>query len=361
MGIKQEFDINYYHKYPLNVLCNFMPSNFTFESIKMTSMEGFLQSLKINHVALQKKICRLAAPHAKRVGSHLKRSGQFDGTHLYWLGNEYNRYSVQYQELLDKVYLEKFHADEDFRYMLLKTAEFQLVHKAGKTNEADTVLTEAEFIHHLVSLRSYQGNVTFENDESINRTNGSCEIDLKKIENTQISGLRAYNDKIVCGKEVLGKTQEENLKKTGVTAVLDLYHGRPGIKSCYKSTLLHYCFPINDPEPKMDEIESALPDFIKFLTIENSYIFCKKRLQEANTALAANYLFNPKSMLSEAVLWGQIEPDDILIKQMDELYQCLTEETKEQLGWGSDFENEYPKRKNLIREMNVSRNFQIIR
>lgn len=361
LGMKQEFDISYYNKYPLNVLCNFMPSNFNFDGITITSMEGFLQSLKVNDVELQKRICRLAAPHAKRVGSYLKKSGQFDGTHLYWQGKEFNRHSGEYQELLDRVYSTKFRADEDFRNMLMQTQNYNLVHKVGKTGEEETILTESEFIHHLVTLRTSKGRDFSKRHRNISKSRNLeipryCRgINMRRIENTDISALRAYNDRMVCGKEVLGSLQEKKLKEAGVAGVIDLYNGSPSTKSFYKSELKHYCFPINEPESRMEELAEKLPGFIKFMNTENSYIFCKSRLNEANTALAINYLFNPKSMLSESILWGQLEPDDILLKKMDRLCSVLSKETKEQLGWGNNFEEEFEKRRNILTEMNTAR------
>ena len=83
--------------YPAGVLSNFVPHVFSFDGIRCASMEGFLQSLKIEDRAEQERVCGLAGPVAQSVGR--KYDWSVTGT-LWWREKPYDRFSEGYQGLL---------------------------------------------------------------------------------------------------------------------------------------------------------------------------------------------------------------------------------------------------------------------
>ena len=50
-------DIDSRNPYPSGELSNLYPHKFIFENVECASMEGFLQSLKVNNENLQVQIC----------------------------------------------------------------------------------------------------------------------------------------------------------------------------------------------------------------------------------------------------------------------------------------------------------------
>lgn len=56
-------------KYPSNSLSNFAPHPFIIDNVECTSMEGFLQSLKVPDKEMQKYMCSLVGKQAKKSGS----------------------------------------------------------------------------------------------------------------------------------------------------------------------------------------------------------------------------------------------------------------------------------------------------
>jgi hypothetical protein len=76
-------DIKVKAPFPAGVLRNFAPHAFTFQRVSCASMEGLLQSFKIEDVAEQRRVCGLAGPIAPSVGR--KHDWHITGT-LWWKG-----------------------------------------------------------------------------------------------------------------------------------------------------------------------------------------------------------------------------------------------------------------------------------
>ena len=146
-------DIHSKSPFPSCVLSNFHKSKFTLDGIKINSMEGFLQSLKTSDANLQKKICKLIGKEAKNAGNTLKEQG-FDIHTIFWNGKEIDRFSEEYQELLQRAYEAKFRQDPLFRKALKATEGKTLIHSIGLQNKQETILTEKEFISLLEELRN---------------------------------------------------------------------------------------------------------------------------------------------------------------------------------------------------------------
>ena len=75
-------DIKARGKFPMNVLSNFSATNFELDGVQIKSMEGFLQSLKINNPVKQREMCLLDGFDAKKMSKSIKRSD--NDMVLYW-------------------------------------------------------------------------------------------------------------------------------------------------------------------------------------------------------------------------------------------------------------------------------------
>lgn len=94
-------DIRSRGKFPANVLSNFSKTDFTFDGVKVKSIEGFLQSLKIKDPTIQEKMCALGGFDAKKASKSIKRAKE--DMMMFWNGQSFRRDSKEYKELLKQV------------------------------------------------------------------------------------------------------------------------------------------------------------------------------------------------------------------------------------------------------------------
>lgn len=133
-------------EYPADVLSNFSPNGFVFDSVECASMEGFLQSLKFRNAKKQQRICGLVGKAAKAAGSK-KFMWKLTGN-LYWNGKRYKRNSKEFDQLRLSAYKALFE-NEAFRRALQSAKGKTLKHSMGKHDKRKTILTEEEFIGYL--------------------------------------------------------------------------------------------------------------------------------------------------------------------------------------------------------------------
>ncbi len=137
--------------YPAGALSNFSPHAFVLDGINIASMEGFLQSLKFSNPDMQAEVCRLVGRKAKFKGKGKK--WQRTGT-LWWRGQEVDRFSQDYQDLLDRAYEAMFTQSNSARNALLASRDAVFTHSIGKNNPKQTVLTTQEFCSRLTTIRA---------------------------------------------------------------------------------------------------------------------------------------------------------------------------------------------------------------
>jgi len=140
-------DIKSGKKYPASTLSNFAPHPFEIDGVKCNSMEGWLQSLKFKNPEMQEEVCKLVGYAAKKKG----RNHKWDRK-LYWRGIPVDRFSNDYQELLNRAY-KALGKNKKFKKALLATGDASLTHSIGKRKEEETILTQREFCSRLVMLR----------------------------------------------------------------------------------------------------------------------------------------------------------------------------------------------------------------
>lgn len=137
--------------YPEAELSNFYPHAFVVDGVECASMEGFLQSLKHRRASAQMKICRLVGGDAKDAGAK-KRLWRWLGR-VWWQGRAYRRDSAELYALVRRAYSELYRQNGGFRDALNSTRGATLTHDIGSHDPRKTILTEEEFISHLVAVR----------------------------------------------------------------------------------------------------------------------------------------------------------------------------------------------------------------
>jgi len=158
-------DIRYNADPPANYLSNFAYHKFVVDDVKCNSMEGFLQSLKIEDKETQMAMCKMYGEKAKTKGQ--------DGNNwkfyqrLWWKGKEISRGSQAYQDLLTKAF-DALSLNTFFMKSLKATGEFKLFHQVGYDDPKLTVLTVNEFIGQLTRIRDEKclGKIHETNKES---------------------------------------------------------------------------------------------------------------------------------------------------------------------------------------------------
>jgi predicted NAD-dependent protein-ADP-ribosyltransferase YbiA (DUF1768 family) len=142
-------DIGSGKKYPSSALSNFAPHPFEIDGVECNSMEGFLQGLKFKNPEMQVEVCKLVGYAAKKKG----RNKNWSDNGIWWKGESIDRFTDEYQELLDRAY-ESMAKNSGFRKALLASNDAVFTHSIGKRKEKDTILTTKEFCSRLMMLRS---------------------------------------------------------------------------------------------------------------------------------------------------------------------------------------------------------------
>ncbi|MDQ5976199.1 MAG: hypothetical protein QG664_112 [Patescibacteria group bacterium] len=137
---------------PAGALSNFCAYPFIFDGVCCAGAEGLIQSFKFDDPKVQREICGLVGREAKFRGR--ERDGAWKKTQkLWWQGQEYDRHSEAYQDVLDRLF-DALSGNSDFRAALLASGDEELTHSIGKADPGETVLTEQEFCSRLMGLRS---------------------------------------------------------------------------------------------------------------------------------------------------------------------------------------------------------------
>jgi predicted NAD-dependent protein-ADP-ribosyltransferase YbiA (DUF1768 family) len=150
--MRTSLDIRFKAPYPAGALSNFAAYTFTIDGVSCASMEGFPQSLKVEDVAEQRRICTLVGESAQKAGRPYDWATS--GT-LWWRGTPIDRLSDAYQTLISRAYDALFAQSGKFRAALAATGERRIVHTIGKSDPCDTILTTEEYCTRLEQLRAH--------------------------------------------------------------------------------------------------------------------------------------------------------------------------------------------------------------
>lgn len=137
--------------YPANVLSNLAHNEFEIDGVKCASIEGFLQSLKIEDEDKQKEVCSMYGGTAKKTGQKFD-AWKINNT-LYWKGRKIDRTSSEFYDLVLAAYKACYEQNSVFKTALDSTKGKKLTHNSGREEPSETVLTKEEFISFLNNLR----------------------------------------------------------------------------------------------------------------------------------------------------------------------------------------------------------------
>jgi len=87
-------------RHPEDILSNLCGNDFCFDEVQCGCMESFLQSLKVQDLQFQRKICLCKFYELESVPIPDWDSHQ----PLWWKGHQYERFSAEYIDLLHRAY-----------------------------------------------------------------------------------------------------------------------------------------------------------------------------------------------------------------------------------------------------------------
>ena len=133
-------------------LSNLYPYEFKFRGKKVSSIESVFQGIKFK----DKKAQNLMLKYAGLDSNNIRVATDYDWKvtgNLYWQEKEVNRYSKEYDDFLDELYVSAI-SNPLYRGML-KNVNKYILHSMGKKNKEDTVFTRYEFERMLNTLKEY--------------------------------------------------------------------------------------------------------------------------------------------------------------------------------------------------------------
>jgi len=153
------------------LLSNLFPYQFIYFGCHVNSIEAVIQSLKYADEDLRRSCFTYADRDALDLRGMEPYAWQQDGI-LYTPAGPINRFSEEYQDFLDRLYLMVF-KNHLYRHYLKGSSPKMLDHTIGEDNPQYTTLTRTEYISRLYALRYYLIN------EGKNKENP--EMVLKKV------------------------------------------------------------------------------------------------------------------------------------------------------------------------------------
>lgn len=134
------------------VLSNLFPYKFKFRGKKLNSIETFFQGIKFKDINMQNYIFEYSGLDSNRV----KACNDYDWKNtgkLYWQGKEIDRYSKEYENIVDEMYI---CAIQNPLYRnALKKCEKYIMHSIGDKEKSETVFTRYEFEKELNCLKDF--------------------------------------------------------------------------------------------------------------------------------------------------------------------------------------------------------------
>ena len=134
------------------VLSNLFPYEFMFKGKKMKSIEGFFQGIKFKDIQMQNLVLKYSGLNSNNIKIASDINLKSDGL-VYWQGKPINRFSHQYEDLVDELYISAIQ-NPLYRNVLKKCNKY-ILHEIGKENKEDTVFTRYEFEKELNCLKDF--------------------------------------------------------------------------------------------------------------------------------------------------------------------------------------------------------------
>ena len=149
-------NVGYKVKNPLSkTLSNLFPYEFDFKGHRLHSLESFFQGIKFPDPETQKLVFAYQGLNAV----HIQITSDYDWKKtgfIYWQGQKINRYSTEYDHLVDEAYISAIQ-NPLFR-QALKKVDRPILHSIGKESKDETVFTRYEFEKELNCLVAFLKN-----------------------------------------------------------------------------------------------------------------------------------------------------------------------------------------------------------
>ena len=133
-------------------LSNLFPYEFEFKGKKLHSIEAFFQGIKFKDIDMQ----NLVFAYDSLNSNYVKVCSNYDWKEtgiLYWQGEEIDRYSEEYDDLIDEMYISAI--QNPLYRNLLKTCDREIIHTIGGKEKSDTVFTRYEFEKQLNCIKDF--------------------------------------------------------------------------------------------------------------------------------------------------------------------------------------------------------------
>ncbi len=134
------------------VLSNLFPYEFTFRGKKLNSIETFFQGIKFKDRELQDFVFSYKGLDSNYIQACSEYNWKETGI-LYWQGEEINRYSSEYDNLIDELYISAI--QNPLYRSALRNCSKQIIHTMGGKEKKDTTFTRYEFEKELNCLREF--------------------------------------------------------------------------------------------------------------------------------------------------------------------------------------------------------------
>lgn len=149
-------NVGYRHTGPYaKVLSNLFPYEFEFKGKKLSSIESFFQGIKFKDIEMQNLVFSYHSLNSNYVkvcsGYDWKETGI-----IYWQGEEIDRYSEKYDDLIDELYISAI--QNPLYRNALKNCNKEILHTMGGKEKNETVFTRYEFEKQLNCLKEFLKN-----------------------------------------------------------------------------------------------------------------------------------------------------------------------------------------------------------
>jgi len=134
------------------VLSNLFPYKFEFRGKQLSSIESFFQGAKFKDVEMQNYVLEYSGLDSNRIKVASDYNWRITGE-LYWQGKPVNRFSEEYDDLLDELYISAI--QNPLYRNVLKKCDRYILHAMGETEKTETVFTRYEFEKQLNCLKDF--------------------------------------------------------------------------------------------------------------------------------------------------------------------------------------------------------------
>jgi hypothetical protein len=137
------------------VLSNLFPYKFEFKGKQLSSIESFFQGAKFKDVEMQNYVLEYSGLDSNRIKVASDYNWRITGE-LYWQGKPVDRFSKEYDDLLDELYISAI--QNPLYRNVLKKCDRYILHAMGETEKTETVFTRYEFERQLNCLKDFLKN-----------------------------------------------------------------------------------------------------------------------------------------------------------------------------------------------------------